>query len=400
MEIQLSPPPSTQATLLEYFSSSETHCTKRSFQNVDSVAGRSQLPAAKHAKHVTTITSLTSVTTTAETHQLYDHLCDRCKRIDFEDAFKMCDSVQGRPIIDLNVNKKMKESACALCRMFYAVHVPDRPGNKPHGQRSHLRAFSEYAISSKRKNHRSRTDKSVALAVAPGSRNAWRKESRYLCLAHGFIACISTLFFSQSLFRGLRVDPVTADFDLMRRWLRSCKKYHKNYCEKKTFNRPFPLRYINYSNRRIVEVSEHDKYITLSYVWDQAERNGIAEGTTLKALPEYLPTSGVSQIIENTLTVTEKLGRQYLWVDKYCINQEDSLDKHIQIRNMDRIYEGALITIIAVIGDNPGSGIPGVSASRILQPAAFVDGRTLMSTLRRLSFPLQESVWNSRGWTY
>jgi hypothetical protein len=63
----------------------------------------------------------------------------------------------------------------------------------------------------------------------------------------------------------------------------------------------------------------------------------------------------------------------FLWVDRYCIDQANSEEKHDLIRNMDRIYEGAEITIIAATGDDPHHGLPGVRGTpRTPQPTLRV----------------------------
>jgi len=45
---------------------------------------------------------------------------------------------------------------------------------------------------------------------------------------------------------------------------------------------------------------------------------------------------------------------------RYCIQEDDALDKHVQIRNMDTIYANAFWTIVAAAGDNSDYGLPGV----------------------------------------
>ncbi|PMD57269.1 HET-domain-containing protein [Hyaloscypha bicolor E] len=61
----------------------------------------------------------------------------------------------------------------------------------------------------------------------------------------------------------------------------------------------------------------------------------------------YHSSFGVPQVIEDAITVVQKLGRQFLWVDKYCIKQWDSDYKESQIQVMDKIYEGAAATTVA-----------------------------------------------------
>ena len=69
---------------------------------------------------------------------------------------------------------------------------------------------------------------------------------------------------------------------------------------------------------------------------------------------------GIPKVIEDAKTVAKSLGKQYLWVDKYCIDQHDVVAKHHQIQNMDKIYQDAYATIIASAGINASSGLPGV----------------------------------------
>lgn len=60
------------------------------------------------------------------------------------------------------------------------------------------------------------------------------------------------------------------------------------------------------------------------------------------------------------MIVVPNLGERYLWVDQYCIDQNDADDKHAQIGNMAAIFEGAYATIVAFSATDSASGLPGV----------------------------------------
>src|SRR5436190_1503220 len=66
----------------------------------------------------------------------------------------------------------------------------------------------------------------------------------------------------------------------------------------------------------------------------------------------------VPQVVKDAMVVVRELKGRYLWVDKYCIDQQDSKVKHDQIQNMDKVYGGACATIIACEGDSAEYGIP------------------------------------------
>jgi Heterokaryon incompatibility protein (HET) len=65
------------------------------------------------------------------------------------------------------------------------------------------------------------------------------------------------------------------------------------------------------------------------------------------------------KVISDGMIVTKTLGLQYLWVDKFCIDQENPNEKHDQISRMDAVYKRTEITIIAAAGDDENRGLPG-----------------------------------------
>jgi hypothetical protein len=91
-------------------------------------------------------------------------------------------------------------------------------------------------------------------------------------------------------------------------------------------------------------VSLTETYAALSYVWRPAE----SEQTEWP------------KVVTHAILVTKALGIKYLWVDGYCIDQNDPIQKHDPISKMNLIYEGAAITIVNVAGANAQSGLPGV----------------------------------------
>jgi hypothetical protein len=68
---------------------------------------------------------------------------------------------------------------------------------------------------------------------------------------------------------------------------------------------------------------------------------------------------------------------------------------------MDVIYESAIATIIAVTDKNSKNILPGVGGTpRKPQPQAVVGDKLFVSSMPHLSRFLEQSSWNTRGWTY
>lgn len=84
----------------------------------------------------------------------------------------------------------------------------------------------------------------------------------------------------------------------------------------------------------------------LSYVWGGDQR----DKTTMSILPEYLNDICLDilpQTIKDAVSVCRELGIAYLWIDSFCIVQDDEIDKAREIPRMAFIYRYALLTIAA-----------------------------------------------------
>jgi Heterokaryon incompatibility protein (HET) len=97
-------------------------------------------------------------------------------------------------------------------------------------------------------------------------------------------------------------------------------------------------------------------YATLSYVWGN-QLPGITEfqNRILGSLPK---------VVEDAILLVRRLGIRYLWVDRYCIPQDDTSTRHLQIQNMGKIYGNSTLTVIAVAGADLNHGLPGMSPTQ------------------------------------
>jgi hypothetical protein len=181
------------------------------------------------------------------------------------------------------------------------------------------------------------------------------------------------------------------DFKIVGDWLSFCREYHIDCGFSEASSVP-NMKLIDCEARVLVPGQNHP-YVALSYVWGSKETDNI---TFLDCLSESFPCT-----IEDAITVTLKLGFRYLWIDRYCINQQAKGEAYQQIRSMHLIYKGAELSIIAAAGESPSYGLPGVSRqNRSPQARAKVGRHFLVSTLENPQFAIKNSTWMSRGWTY
>lgn len=125
----------------------------------------------------------------------------------------------------------------------------------------------------------------------------------------------------------------------------SCRYHLQKYVE--------DLSVIDCHDRRVIDAPVDCAYSALSYVWGNALHE--------KLLPAGRLPPGVDATIEDAIAVTIDLGLRYLWVDRYCINQDvNSPGREHQINQMHLIYSRAQCMIIAATGNDAQYGLPGV----------------------------------------
>lgn len=183
-------------------------------------------------------------------------------------------------------------------------------------------------------------------------------------------------------------------------WIGHCREHHRKTCFSQKNASAINLRLINCETLVVEQGRSEFSYVALSYVWGSStvcDQYSLESASgSIFALPSVLPA-----VILDAIAVTKSLGFQYLWVDKFCIDQTNNEVKHLQITQMDSVYENAELTIIAAAGVDETHGLPGVgSKPRSAQPIARVGGLTVLSTMRDVQDSIRSSKWLTRGWTF
>ncbi|KAF5637781.1 heterokaryon incompatibility (HET) domain protein [Fusarium sp. NRRL 52700] len=199
-------------------------------------------------------------------------------------------------------------------------------------------------------------------------------------------------------FNGLRLDPIKINFEALKMWLDYCKCHHSEACQTLPgYPRQLScLKVIDCQTGAIVKAPEACQFAALSYVWGQPQNNESTPTPRAGFLPANMPKT-----IFDAIQATIRLDLQYLWVDQYCINQQDKAELAKQVGIMDMVYNLATVTLIAACGKNANFGLPGVSStSRQEQPVIDSDGQTYVTFDTQLEARIKRSPWWSRAWTY
>lgn len=151
----------------------------------------------------------------------------------------------------------------------------------------------------------------------------------------------------------------TLDHGKVRKWFQDCNESHSHsYKNDRGVMRHENIRLIDCVQKIIIDAESWHRWIALSYVWGVRPHSSADPGDEFDLANQKLPQS-LPRTVEDAITVTQQLGFRYLWVDEYCIDQ-DHAQRKIQIAEMDKVYRGAELTIIAAAGEDKDYGLPGV----------------------------------------
>jgi hypothetical protein len=314
-------------------------------------------------------------------HSQDSSLCIHCSKINFDKIFDvgMNDEVYGRAKTVCSLHHVTSSSQCCLCQLFETMKQ-GKPGKKP-------RLCDLVALSAVKtfQVDRNSTQDSVILGVHPSK--FWDRPSRNGGQSRWILQSLN----EPSRISGRSISE-KIDWKMVKSWKIFCDNHHSKFCSKNEGPLVPGLKVLDCQTRRIINLPTlRDEYVTLSYVWGTNQE-------TIKfghALPITSP-----QLINDSVEVVKNLGYRYLWIDRYCIPQNDKQERHRLIQSMGNIYRNSAMTIIATACENPTYGLPGVgNTPRHPQPSVKVGSHLLVSSLD-ITQEVDNSTWSSRGWTY
>ncbi|KAF9464043.1 heterokaryon incompatibility protein-domain-containing protein [Collybia nuda] len=146
--------------------------------------------------------------------------------------------------------------------------------------------------------------------------------------------------------------------------------------------------------------STKELFVALSYVWGGPQLHCTTKDN-IKLYRNFIDPSKVPKTIADAITVTRRLGLRYLWVDSFCIIQDSSDDKALEIAKMRLNFRNAFITIVAARANAVSEGFlqntyPTLQFAPIRLPFRCPNGNTGTFTAVR-HMKLTEPV-DSRAW--
>ncbi|VTT80063.1 unnamed protein product, partial [Fusarium fujikuroi] len=344
----------------------------------------------------------------ASRHTTDESLCSRCKSLDLDDILsgRWTDVQCREPVAFFGKRSTiLHDEDCPLCQALLSIAA----GDHDTGPLRRDENFGMFAIPSQLAYRGAK--QTIPFDVNLGDRVLERakdqKDSTWLVVriqrgpmdgpfwynnlprsAHYF-GCLANL--SDTLNGRVRlINPAKADFEAMKRWLTHCMEQHGTLCNQDSESRSLPvsIAVINCTTRDLEPLPAGAKFAALSYVW----------GERTSTTDSYPSMTSLPQTIEDTITVTAEVSIPFLWVDRYCVPQQDCPQKREQIQMMHKIYRQADLTIIAAAGDSSCYGLPGISTPRARAPSVdlCVGNHHLVSTGRSAKEAIRGTAWASK----
>ncbi|KAJ8107556.1 hypothetical protein OPT61_g8786 [Boeremia exigua] len=315
--------------------------------------------------------------------------CQRCDKIPWEDLR----SDWYHELIIVDSIYALQQSQCRICRLL-GHYLLLRTSNSPIDQvitpTSFHRIPGPHCISSYEVNRKDSFSTITPDDMLPDKqgRSIFRSEVR--------LPVAQILVDENAPYLSYKMEdlhPPTLDVGQIKDWVTFCERYHKEQCKTHPADDIKELKLIDCQESKVICAQTVVSYVALSYVWGNVDSCAISSG------PDLL--SGAPQTIIDAVQLTKDLGYRYLWVDRYCIDQQDTDVKHIQIAQMGDVYAGAVLTIIALTSSNPNSGLPGVSTNfRGVRTEALGSFHVSVIPATRDILKISLSPWAKRAWTF
>ncbi|KAF1949801.1 hypothetical protein CC80DRAFT_456958, partial [Byssothecium circinans] len=273
-------------------------------------------------------------------------LCDPCKRFEAQDPSEVSTVFyHAETYASL---EQSAESGCSLCRLLInelELHSLDNSKIE--------RPVLGLELSSK-----------VRLTVEP--HRADRQASYWLVIVCGNkVAYLNLEHVNRNISNAiLKTTPSDGEgsgsersLAVAKAWLQRCEDEHPS-CRKELGR--LPTRVVDVGDGKILpkiytSAGEHEPYVALSYCWGQ-EGNTLLLSTNKDEFQEGIAAKRLPRTIADAITITQKLGVKYLWVDALCILQDSTEDLKHELSHMGSIYANAWFTIAAKHAANANGG--------------------------------------------
>jgi hypothetical protein len=144
-------------------------------------------------------------------------------------------------------------------------------------------------------------------------------------------------------------------------WLNECISKHE-HCRTRA-KPPLPTYLVDVGDKdshevKLIQTEEDTNYsfVALSYVWGAPQQPIELRKLTTESMLTGIAEADIPRTILDAIKMTRNLGFQYLWVDSFCIVQDDKVMKAGEISKMGAIFGRSILTIQAASAESVKAG--------------------------------------------
>ena len=151
------------------------------------------------------------------------------------------------------------------------------------------------------------------------------------------------------------------------------------------------------------------EYLALSYCWGAGPHPHSLTTRNRQQYMTSLPINDLPKTLANAISITRRLGLQFLWIDALCIVQDDDRDWQREPAKMAEVYSNAFCTISATGASNSATGCYSPRSALSLSAASChlygsdtdqkITGPLLMPGLPEWDISVNRAPLNNRAWT-
>lgn len=196
---------------------------------------------------------------------------------------------------------------------------------------------------------------------------------------------------------------------MSRDWLKSCLEEHASSgkCGWLDAHPPLPTRVLELDlgdgtrDIRLVEGKERTgKYAALTYRWGSDSENIFKTvSDNLLQNKSRITFKSLNMLFKDTVSLLRSLKILYLWIDRFCIVQDDKSDWESEASKMADVYSNAHLTISASVSTSPNARLFPHSSGyirRLVPVEGDFDSDTVGGTLSRRGWCIQERCLSRR----
>ena len=205
-----------------------------------------------------------------------------------------------------------------------------------------------------------------------------------------------------------------ASWALAEMWFQQCTTSHKKCNDTRKDRGWYPTRLIDLgspyeSHVRLIctsDIRPNGPYVTLSHCWGSTDIIQLTR-SSLADFRRRILTSALPKTFADAITVTQKLGVRYLWIDSLCILQDkDNLKDWLHEGSlMHKVYLNSLCNIAATGAADGSKGLFFSRDPRILEPCrvnmSWKGATTMLYHIVDIRFwmsEVSEAPLNQRAW--